>query len=184
MTTKRHIRKSTAEWMRIDLRNPELDWERAEGIDARTPIALGTPCKGEHVTETSHPKRVANQAMVLYKCKVCQVRLLYVPRQGFSGAYRKATRLPDKSKDEHVASGPPTWDEDLGTLKAYHRELEKWTAANGDEEVKKDESASEADPDIVIAWEAMSKRLEVSRAGVGSSDSSDQSGTASEGVKD
>ena len=139
------------------------------------------------MTETSHPRRVTNQAMVLYKCKACVVRLLYVPRQGFSGVYRKATPLRGKSNDnEHCASasGPPTWDEDLGTLKAYHRELEKWTTANGDEEVKKDESASVADPDIVIAWEAMSQRLEVSRKGVDSSASDDQSATASDEVKD
>ena len=83
---------TAAQRMFIDRRDPKLDWQRAELMGPRDPLAKGAPCNGRH--DTSEPQcRRANQYMVKYRCLNCMIQLLYVPRRGCSGEFRRATPL-------------------------------------------------------------------------------------------
>ena len=81
-----------AEHMFRDRQDTNLDWERAEGPDPRDPRHDGGPCAGQHEVLATNC-RVSNQHMVKYRCTVCSLPLLFVPRVGSSGNYRKATGL-------------------------------------------------------------------------------------------
>ena len=89
-------RVSIAERMRLDRLDPTLDRSRAEGPDPRDPRAQGPPCSGAHSFEGKNA-RVANAHMVQYKCLRCTVRVLYVPKFGSTGNYRKASPLQAKN---------------------------------------------------------------------------------------
>ena len=71
-----------------------LDWNRAETADPRDP--RGATC--EHKVEKPNC-RIANAHMVQYKCQECAMILLYVPKKGSMGRFRKATEL-------QAATGP------------------------------------------------------------------------------
>ena len=89
---KRAPKLTVAQRMALDRRDDRLDWSRAEGIDGRDPRARGAPCYGRH--DPLHPQcRVANQHMVKYKCVNCTIQMLYIPRFGCTGQYRKPTEL-------------------------------------------------------------------------------------------
>ena len=99
MPPKQNQKLSAAQRMHLDRRDPRLDWSRAELTDPRDPLAKGPPCNGRH--DTSEPQcRVANQFMVKYRCLNCRIQLLYVPRRGCTGEYRRATPL---TKDHNPA---------------------------------------------------------------------------------
>ena len=85
-----------AEHMFHDRHAEDLDWERAEGPDPRDPRHDGGPCAGQHQVFTTNC-RVANQHMVKYRCSVCSLELLYVPKVSSSGDYRRATKLQTAS---------------------------------------------------------------------------------------
>ena len=154
---KRPTPRTTSEWMYLDRRNATLDWERAEGIDPRDPQALGKPCMGEHVTATRPPIRIANQAMALYKCRGCQIRLLYVPRYGFTGDYRKATPLrssatcgePHNPQTEKIDVGLPEVPPPPPKPKAKPKPKEKSKAK---ETKTEKEEARESGPDPPV-WD-------------------------------
>ena len=88
----RKAKLTIAQHMYQDRRNEELDWSRAEGPDPRDPRHQAC----NHTVQRGNC-RVANSHMVKYKCQECDLVLLYVPRHGSSGDYRKATRLQSHS---------------------------------------------------------------------------------------
>ena len=127
-------RRTIPEWMRIDEADPTLDWKRARPVDEGDERHLGAPCWGDH--DTLNPLgRHANQYKVSYKCVNCQLVMLYIPKRGATGEYRKAgplgktvgriniqeitkERPPKKehsratSKDKHPEAPPvPDWSE-------------------------------------------------------------------------
>ena len=127
-------RRTIPEWMKIDEADPDLDWKRAKPADEEDERHLGAPCWGDH--DTLNPLgRHANQFKVSYKCVNCQLVMLYIPKRGATGEYRKAGALgktvgrlniqeitkerpPKKehsratSKDKHPQAPPvPEWSE-------------------------------------------------------------------------
>ena len=85
-------RRSIQEWMKIDEKDPNLDWKRARAADEGDERVLGAPCWGDH--DTLNPcARNANQYQVQYKCVKCRLVMLYVPKRGATGEYRKAGPL-------------------------------------------------------------------------------------------
>ena len=85
-------RRTIQEWMKIDQADPTLDWNRALEVDKRSDLYLGAPCYGDHNT-TNPLARHANQYKVSYKCVNCKLVMLYIPRHGATGEYRKAGPL-------------------------------------------------------------------------------------------
>ena len=82
-------RRTIAQWMEIDQENEDLDWKRALPADKRDELYLGAPCWGNH--DTTNPlARHANQYKVSYKCVKCKLVMLYIPKHGATGEYRKA----------------------------------------------------------------------------------------------
>ncbi|CAE7345527.1 GIP [Symbiodinium sp. KB8] len=73
----------------------DLDWARAERADPRDPRTLGPPCNGLH--QEALPGRGspsgANGHAMWKACRVCGLRILYVPRIGAHGLSRKAGPL-------------------------------------------------------------------------------------------
>ena len=127
-------RRTIPEWMKIDEADPDLDWKRAKLVDEGDERYLGAPCWGDH--DTLNPlARHANQFKASYKCVNCQLLMLYIPKRGATGEYRKAgplgktvgrlniqeitkERPPKKehsratSKDKHPQAPPvPEWSE-------------------------------------------------------------------------
>ena len=85
-------RRTIPQWMEIDQADETLDWKRASPADQRSELYLGAPCWGNH--NTTHPlARRANQYKVSYKCVNCKLVMLYIPRHGATGEYRKAGPL-------------------------------------------------------------------------------------------
>ena len=85
-------RRTIAQWMEIGQEDEDLDWKRALPADKRDELYLGAPCWGNH--DTTHPlARRANQYKVSYKCVNCKLLMLYIPRHGATGEYRKAGPL-------------------------------------------------------------------------------------------
>ena len=85
-------RRTIPQWMEIDQADETLDWKRASPADQRSELYLGAPCWGNH--NTTHPlARHANQYKVSYKCVNCKLVMLYIPRHGATGEYRKAGPL-------------------------------------------------------------------------------------------
>ena len=85
-------RRSIRQWMEVDQADPELDWKRARPVDELDDRHLGAPCWGDH--DTLNPLgRHANQYKVSYKCVACQLVMLYIPKRGATGEYRKAGAL-------------------------------------------------------------------------------------------
>lgn len=88
-----------AQWMAHDREDERLEWNRLERMDPRSPLAasgIDGSCHEGHKCDTPNC-RVANQHMVLYKCRVCGVRLMYIPKQGSTGAKRAPTTLEKDS---------------------------------------------------------------------------------------
>ena len=73
----------------------DLDWPRAERADPKDPRTLGPPCNGLH--QEALPGRGspsgANGHAMWRACRVCGLRILYVPRIGAHGLSRKAGPL-------------------------------------------------------------------------------------------
>ena len=127
-------RRTIPQWMAIDQADETLDWKRALEVDKRSDLYLGAPCYGDHNT-TNPLARHANKYKVSYKCVNCQLQMLYIPKHGATGEYRKAGALtktvskiditeitkerpPKKehsrpsSKDKHPQAPPvPEWTE-------------------------------------------------------------------------
>ena len=85
-------RRTIPQWMAIDQADETLDWKRALEVDKRSDLYLGAPCYGDHNT-TNPLARHANKYKVSYKCVNCQLQMLYVPKRGATGEYRKAGPL-------------------------------------------------------------------------------------------
>ncbi len=78
------------------------DWHRRSGADPRDPRCSGPPCHGHHL----RLGRRGNQHANYYHCIECGLRILYIPKHGKSGKYRRAGPLPaDKGAD--LASKEP-----------------------------------------------------------------------------
>ena len=92
-TTRRNVQEVIDE----DYKDEKWVWDLQEEADPRDPRCSGAPCHGEHTVD-QHNCRIANQHALVVKCRVCGIRLLYVPRQGSSGAYRKSTPLAESQK--------------------------------------------------------------------------------------
>ena len=85
-------RRTIPQWMEIDKADETLDWKRALPADKRDELYMGAPCWGNH--NTTHPlARHANGYKVSYKCVDCKLVMLYIPRHGATGEYRKAGPL-------------------------------------------------------------------------------------------
>ena len=85
-------RRTIPQWMAIDQADETLDWNRALEVDKRSDLYLGAPCYGDHNT-TNPLARHANKYKVSYKCVNCQLQMLYIPKHGATGEYRKAGPL-------------------------------------------------------------------------------------------
>ena len=85
-------KRTIAQWMAIDQADESLDWKRALEVDKRSDLYMGPPCYGDHNT-TNPLARHANKYKVSYKCVNCQLQMLYVPKHGATGEYRKAGPL-------------------------------------------------------------------------------------------
>ena len=71
-----------------------LVWEHREEADPRDPRAAGPPCDKSHMMDQANC-RIANQHGVTYKCRVCGIGVLYVPKRGSKGDTRKAAPLAE-----------------------------------------------------------------------------------------
>ena len=116
-----------AEWMYQDRRNEELDWTRAEGPDPRDPRG---GC--QHRVERKSC-RIANAHMVKYKCQLCEMVVLYVPKHGSSGNFRKATPLQKKndSTGAHNPEGRSTNPANLPEAKPAPKAMPKAKPKSG-----------------------------------------------------
>ena len=85
-------RRTIPQWMAIAQADETLDWKRALEVDKRSDLYLGAPCYGDHNT-TNPLARHANKYKVSYKCVNCQLQMLYIPKHGATGEYRKAGAL-------------------------------------------------------------------------------------------
>lgn len=128
-------RRAIPQWMEIDREDEALDWKRALPVDKRDDKYLGAPCRGDH--DALNPlARHANQYKVSYKCVNCKLVMLYIPRHGATGEYRKCgplgktanqidiqeitkERRPKSSpKKEHSQPPPvPEWSESEDSFK-------------------------------------------------------------------
>ena len=85
-----------------DKEDPAFEWHRRVGPDPRDPRLEGGPCDGAH----QPLRRQANDKAAYYHCcPGCKLRMLYLPKQGFSGRYRAAGPLP-------VDAGAEPWEPD------------------------------------------------------------------------
>ena len=85
-------KRTIAQWMAIDQADESLDWKRALEVDKRSDLYMGPPCYGDHNT-TNPLARHANGFKVSYTCVDCRLQMLYVPKRGATGEYRKAGPL-------------------------------------------------------------------------------------------
>ena len=87
----------------LDKEDENLVWDLQETGDPRDERLAGPPCYGQHRVD-QHNCRIRNQHALILKCRVCQVRLLYVPVRGSAGDTRKPTPL----RHMHgTGEGPP-----------------------------------------------------------------------------
>ena len=78
--------------LELDKEDETLVWDLQETGAPRDERLSGAPCYGQHRVD-QHNCRIRNQHALILKCRVCQVRLLYVPVRGSSGDTRKPTPL-------------------------------------------------------------------------------------------
>ena len=142
-------RKSIREWMKIDQANPELDWNRAREADERDERFLGEPCFGDH--DTLNPlARNANQFQVQYKCVRCRLLMLYVPKRGATGEFRKAGPLGKTVGQlnirEITKERPPKKEHSRATSKDKHPEappVPSWSESEEDSSFQKEGTSDE-----------------------------------------